>query len=78
MNEQSKLNLACINSLLLSPVKSVEAQEILVKRVRIARREIENLRDFANLGKGRPADHCNLMADEIENALIEMGFGGPK
>jgi hypothetical protein len=74
MNDQTLSNLEQIHALKNSPVQSDKVKKHLATRIRIAKREIENLRDFADLGDGKPADHCREIAQEIENSLIEMGI----
>ena len=74
MNDQTKSNLEQIHALKDSPVQSDKVKDILAKRIRIAKREIENLRNFADLEDGKLADWCRFLAQEIDDALIEMGI----
>lgn len=49
--------------------KSVKAEIILERRIAQAKKDAEKLRTFAAKTEGRVADHCNALAQEIEDVI---------
>jgi hypothetical protein len=70
LNFPTEQNLIQIESLKNYKCKTEENQSLLNRRIAFAEREIQFLREFANLKpNGRVAEHCNRIANEIENRL---------
>ena len=62
-------NIEQIKSLRRTKKKTDENQNLLHKRVKITRRQIESFRKFAGQKPGRIADYVNMLADTLESEL---------